>query len=92
MAARSRSTPKLIPRLGDRLRDLEGIDIRPSSEAELATRRPTGQELFDSLSPDEQDEMLGAEAAQQVRDGDASLADFVKEEGGFIVQRPVSDL
>ncbi len=55
-------------------------------------QRPTGQEIFDSLTEAEQDEMLGPEAAEKVRKGEATLSDFVKVEGGFITQRPAEDL
>ncbi len=51
--------------------------------------RPTGPEIFDSLSPEKQDEVLGPEAAAMVRNGDAVLADFVHVDGGFIRQKPV---
>jgi hypothetical protein len=57
-----------------------------------AGERPTGQEIFDSLSKAEQDEMLGPEAADMVRNGDAVLSDFVEVDGGFITQKPVTAL
>lgn len=55
-------------------------------------KRPTGQQLFDSLSKEKQDEMLGPAAAEKVRSGEATLADFVEKDGGFIRQKPVEDL
>jgi hypothetical protein len=74
--------------------EIAGIPVGDLKAAETwsTNHRPTGQEIFDSLSKAEQDEMLGPEAAEQVRKGEATLADFVKEEGGFITQRPVADL
>jgi hypothetical protein len=80
-----------MPELGERMLDFEG-SVRKATKAERRHRRPTGQEIFDSLSKAEQDEMLGPAAAEQVRKGEATLADFVKEDGGFITQRPVEDL
>jgi hypothetical protein len=56
---------------------------------------PTGQQIFDGKTKAEQDEMLGPEVAEQVRAGDASLADLVQEsplnsdQDPFITQAPV---
>lgn len=36
--------------------------------------------------------MLGPAAAEKVRSGEATLADFVEKDGGFIRQKPVEDL
>jgi hypothetical protein len=36
--------------------------------------------------------MLGPEAAEKVRGGEAILADFVERDGGFISQKLVEDL
>ena len=54
--------------------------------------RPTGDQVFASLSSEKQDEMLGPAAAEKVRQGEATLSDFVMEEGGFIKQKPASDV
>lgn len=59
--------------------------------------RQTGQQLFDSLDSTEQDAMIGAAAAEKIRKGEATLADFVEhsapgETPGFIRQKPVDDL
>lgn len=56
---------------------------------------PTGAELFDAKSADEQDEMLGPEAANAVRSGLITLDQLRSEsemaEGeNFITQRPLS--
>jgi hypothetical protein len=78
----------------DRMADMEqaGLHATTSQELKEAGERPTGQEIFDSLSKAEQDEMLGPEAADMVRNGDAVLSDFVEVDGGFITQRPVTAL
>jgi hypothetical protein len=52
----------------------------------------SGKEAFDRKNPAEQDEMLGPEAAEMVRNGDAVLSDFVEVDGGFITQKPVTAL
>jgi hypothetical protein len=64
----------------------------PETPGEPKPRRPTGQEIFDSLSKAEQDEMLGPEAAEMVRQGEVMLADLVEVDGGFITQKPVTAL
>jgi hypothetical protein len=81
------------PRAVDRMVEIGGPvrDITPEERRE-ANLRPTGQEIFDSLSKAEQDEMLGPEAAEMVRNGDAVLSDFVEVDGGFITQKPVTAL
>jgi hypothetical protein len=61
------------------------------------TARPTGQELFDSLSKDEQDELLGPEKAEMVRRGEIELSDLVQRENlehgdHYIVPKPLEDL
>lgn len=58
---------------------------------------PTGTEIFASKSEEEQDEMLGPEAAAKVRAGEIELSELVEEshlETGenFITQRPVAAL
>lgn len=60
--------------------------------------RLTGPEIFAAKSPDEQDEMLGPEAAELVRTGAIDLSDLVghseldSDQPGFITQRPVGSL
>lgn len=83
-----------MTRFGQRMRDMAGVEVHDTTAAERkqAAIRPTGQEIFDSLSPEKQDEMLGPAAAEKVRSGEATLADFVEKDGGFIRQRPVEDL
>lgn len=54
--------------------------------------RPSGEQVFASLSSEKQDEMLGPAAAEKVRNGEAKLSDFVMVEGGFIKQRPAEDV
>jgi hypothetical protein len=77
-----------------RLNDFGPFDIHNPVAAELEAMgiRPTGQDIFDSLAKVEQDEMLGPEAATMVREGEATLADFVDFDGGFITQKPVTAL
>jgi hypothetical protein len=69
-----------------------GDASRAKSLGGVPVSRPTGQELFDSLSKAEQDEMLGPASAEMVRNGDAVLSDFVEVDGGFITQKPVTAL
>lgn len=57
--------------------------------------RPTGQEIFDAKTKDEQDAMLGPEAAAKVRDGELALHDLVDhvaldgDTPNFITQKPL---
>lgn len=59
--------------------------------------RPTGAALFAAKSTEQQDEMLGPEAAQRVRDGELEVADLVKhdrldsETPNFVSQKPVQE-
>ena len=58
--------------------------------------RPTGAEVFAAKSKAEQDEMLGAEAAEKVRSGAIKLSDLVAVSAlatapNFITQAPVED-
>lgn len=55
---------------------------------------PTGQQLFERMSRQEQDDALGPGPAEQVRNGETSLADLVAESEidtaqNFITQAPV---
>jgi hypothetical protein len=52
----------------------------------------SGIEAFDRKNPAEQDEMLGPEVAEKVRQGEVMLADLVEVDGGFITQKPVTAL
>ncbi len=52
----------------------------------------TGMEAFARKDPIKQDEMLGPEAAEKVRQGEATLKDFVQVDGGFIRQRPAENV
>jgi hypothetical protein len=74
-----------------------GIHDATPAELEEAALRPTGKQRFDALTVEEQDALIGAEAAQMIRDGEATLADFVQRTSpgdtpGFIRQKPVEDL
>lgn len=53
--------------------------------------QPTGQAVFDDLSAEAQDEMVGPAAAEKIRKGEATLADFVQRDGGFITQKPAEE-
>jgi|GEM_PF-1536854 len=62
-----------------------------------AFRRPTGQELFDAKTEAEQNEMLGPETAQLVRDGIVTISDLyskaeLDDAPDFITQRPLNEL
>lgn len=57
---------------------------------------PTGRELFERMSKQEQDEQFGPAAAEAVRSGKIGLADLVghsemSEGEDFITQRPLKD-
>ena len=54
--------------------------------------RPTGEELFEGMTEEQQNENFGEEIAQALRDGKITLQDATKREGDFVVQRPASDL
>ena len=84
-----RATPGIADRMGDFV--ASGVHATTDRERREAGVRPTGQDHFDSLSPAEQDEMVGPAAAEKIRAGEATLADFVQRDGGFIRQRPVED-
>jgi hypothetical protein len=80
--------------------ELSAEELRQARKFEAVYKpapvRPTGQEIFDSMSPEEQDEMIGAAAAEAIRQGEATLADFVErvapgDTPGFIRQKPVAD-
>lgn len=56
--------------------------------------RPTGIEIFTAYTREQQDEMLGPEAAEKVRSGDIQLADLVEESemetsDNWITQKPL---
>lgn len=58
---------------------------------------PTGEEIFDRMTRQEQDEGLGPVAAGAIRSGEVGLADLVAEspletQENFLTQRPVSAL
>lgn len=62
-----------------------------------AAKRRTGEQIFNELSPAEQNARLGDEAAEAVRNGDVSLPDLVGQspmatEPDFITQKPLSEL
>lgn len=66
---------------------------------EVKVARPTGQEQFDAMTKEQQDEKFGPEVAQMLRDGKITLADLVSRtrspaegEQGFIVLKPQKDL
>jgi hypothetical protein len=53
----------------------------------------TGADRFASLSPQEQDAAIGADAAKLVREGEATLRDFITQPApGFIRQRPTQEV
>jgi hypothetical protein len=58
-------------------------------------RRPSGQRIFNSKSPAEQDAMLGPKAAEAVRTGEVSLDQLVQrspldsDQPDFITQKPL---
>jgi hypothetical protein len=70
-------------------------DSAPAEAFALPEQRPTGQEIFDSKSPAEQDAMLGPKAAAAVRAGDVSLEQLVQrspldsDQPDFITQKPL---
>ena len=60
--------------------------------------RPSAREIFDAMTTEEQDATYGPAAAEAIRKGEATLADFVEHTRpggaapGFIRQRPVEDI
>jgi hypothetical protein len=59
--------------------------------------RPTGQDLFDAMTHDEQDAMFGADVAEAIRTGKVKLSDLVKPapmktEPDFITAKTPADL
>ena len=58
-------------------------------------RRPTGAEIFHSKTREEQDAMLGPEAAEKLRAGEITLTDLAgesrldSEADDFITQKPL---
>ena len=96
MADQSNSHP---PGAIGRVADLVASDTRDATEQELreANVRPSARRVFDALSHEQQDEIYGVEGAEKIRNGEASLADFVQRSSpgdtpGFIQQKPVEDL
>lgn len=60
-------------------------------------KRKTGDQIFNELTPAEQNARLGDEAAEAVRNGDVNLTDLVGQspmatEPDFITQKPLSEL
>jgi hypothetical protein len=70
-------------------------DVVPASVFPLSPPvRPTGQELFDAKSEAEQDEMVGAAAAEAIRSGSIELSELVAvtplatDQPDYITQAP----
>lgn len=58
---------------------------------------PTGEQIFNDKTPEQQDEMLGPEAANAIRSGLVTLDQLqgeseLTESVNFITQRPISDI
>lgn len=95
--ARRRGRPTPEVGLAARMADLVASDVRDATPEELAGHRPTGQEVFDAKTREEQNEMLGEEKASLVRAGIVSLADLVdfsslETAADFITEKPLKDL
>lgn len=72
---------------------------RMAAKLEWAPQRPTGQEIFDEMSKEEQDEVFGEETANLLRAGKIELADVVKRTGSpattedaFLTVKPAKEL
>lgn len=75
------------------LREGRLAEFPPSlSDVFVEIERPTGEELFEGMTEEEQNETFGEAIAQAVREGKITLQDATKREGDFVVQRPASDL
>lgn len=77
-----------------RLTDIGTSDVHEATKDEYveAGIRPTAEHRFADMTTAEQDEVFGSDAAQMIRDGTATFSDFIKVEGGFLVQKPADDL
>lgn len=79
---------------GNRMADLQG-KVRQGTEKDGV--RLTGNQMFDAMTKAEQDELLGPDKAQLVRDGTVELSDLVQtnpqEHGAdFITAKPLEDV
>lgn len=68
-----------------------------SGVSQLITR-PTGMELFNAKTPEEQDAMVGIEAADKLRKGEIAMGDLVahseldSDAENFLTQKPLDDI
>jgi len=65
--------------LGEKM-DGRGLEARDPTPQELAGMRPTGQQMFDAMTPAQQDEAYGPAMAQALREGRVKLADLTKRQ------------
>lgn len=75
-----------------RLGDMGFSDVHKATPEERRGTRPTGQEIFDGQTKEEQDAQYGERVAQALRDGTITLADLAHHQGGFLVTKPEQDV
>lgn len=89
------------PTIQNRMADLVATEVRDATDEEMQdpAHRPTAKETFNAMSASEQDEMVGPEVAQMLRDGKISLTDLktteespAEGEEGFIIPTPREEL
>ena len=74
-----------------------GLVVRDATPEELAGQRPTGQEMFDAMTPAEQDAQFGPAKAKALREGRIKLEDLVDRSPmatgeDFITEKPLDAL
>ncbi len=78
----------------DRISDF-APEVRDSTEADGV--RPSGQQIFDAKTTEEQDALFGPEKAALVRSGEVALADLIdhspiKHGDDILTERPLEAL
>lgn len=81
------------PGIGDRMADLAGeVHDATPEEARGIDLRPLGEDHFNDLTPEQQDETFGPTVAQALRDGHIQLSDLVSKTGDFLTRTPIDEL
>lgn len=74
-----------------------GDVIVHSNPVDPAPQRLTGQEIFDAKTKAQQDEMVGPEAAELIRNGDITIHDLyshsrLENRPDYLTQKPLKDV